>query len=101
MQKRGNPYRCYYCGKDEACTKDHFFPKSMSSPKDRRLIEILYPGVPNILLYSCKRCQRIKANYLPHEFLKRIEGINTYTHYEVQRINTAIKSLVKLLKDGK
>jgi hypothetical protein len=99
MKKRGNPYRCYYCGRDETCTKDHFFPKSMSSPKDRRIIEILYPGISNVLLYSCRRCQRIKANYLPHEFLRRINEINTYTPLEVQRINTAIRSLVKILKE--
>lgn len=99
MKVIGNPNKCYYCGRDEYCTKDHFFAKSkINNPKKRNMVSTLYPDCRNILLYACSLCQRVKAHLFPHEFLKRISHDSRYDQAQKQRIKRAVTSLIENLK---
>jgi hypothetical protein len=81
---RGNKYKCYYCGQEEKCTSDHFYPKSREG---------------RLKVYACKLCQRTKANMLPGEYMDYINNHVAIDKDVKIRITRAIKSLLKLTND--
>lgn len=85
---RGNKEKCYYCGRDEWCTKDHFFPKSASKSAD----------YINVLVYACSKCQRVKGSLMPDRFVLVVKNHSRYTTEEAIRIETAVVSLLEKLK---
>jgi hypothetical protein len=81
---KGNKWKCWYCGNEERCTKDHFYPKSK---KGRTMV------------YACAVCQGSKKSLHPLEWLKYIQGHVAITDEAKQRISNAVTSLHLQLKD--
>jgi len=81
MPVRGNKDKCYYCGKAEECTKDHFYPKSKGG---------------KYLVWACHLCQRHKSNLLPSEWLEKIERDRMPNEVK-KRISTAVNGLIERL----
>jgi 5-methylcytosine-specific restriction endonuclease McrA len=80
---KGNKNKCFYCGQEEECTKDHFFPKSKKG---------------RIMVYACQLCQGAKKDLLPMEFVKYIEN-HLAVRFEIkERIKIAVTSLLEILE---
>lgn len=75
---KGNKNKCYYCGQDELCTKDHFIPKSKKGC---------------ITVYACTLCQGSKGALMPLDWLNYILNHNSITKEKKKRIDTAVTSL--------
>jgi hypothetical protein len=81
MPVRGNQYKCYYCGTEEKCTKDHFYPKSKGG---------------KYLVWACHSCQRHKSNLLPLDWLEKIDRTRMPQDAK-DRIRTAVTTLIEIL----
>jgi len=77
---RGRPDKCWYCGQEEKCTKDHFYPKSKGG---------------NVTVYACRICQAAKGDLMPDKFVEYIEQHVLIKEEIKQRIHTAVYSLMK------
>lgn len=82
---RGSKNRCYYCGQEENCTADHFYPKSKGG---------------KLKVYACGLCQRTKANMTPDEFVEYIRDHVAIDTDSVVRITHAVRSLIRLINRG-
>jgi hypothetical protein len=78
---KGNIDICYYCGQEERCTVDHFYPKSKGG---------------KLKVYACRLCQRTKADMLPEQYINYIENHIAIDSDVKIRIITAIRSLLNL-----
>lgn len=78
---RGNRNKCYYCGQEEKCTSDHFYPKSKGG---------------KLKVYACGLCQRTKADMLPGQYMDYINKHIAINPEIKIRITNAIKSLLVL-----
>jgi len=85
MPVRGNQYKCYYCGTEEKCTKDHFYPKSKGG---------------KYLVWACRFCQSSKGNKMPINWLMYINNLNILTNEAKLQINKAVNSLIEVLPDN-
>ena len=56
---RGNRFKCWYCGNEERCTKDHFYPKSKGG---------------TVTVYACLICQYSKKDLHPLDWLDYIKS---------------------------
>ncbi len=77
---KGRPGKCWYCGQEEKCTKDHFYPKSKGG---------------TVTVYACKICQAAKGDSMPDKFAEYIEQHVLIKEEMKQRIHTAVHSLMK------
>lgn len=77
--KKGNPNKCWYCGEDEKCTKDHFYPKKFGG---------------TLIVYACKICQSAKGDLMPDEFVEYIKSNSLIKPRKKIRIITAIYTLM-------
>ncbi len=75
----GNKDKCFYCGTEEECTKDHVYPKSKGG---------------RLLVWACNICQHEKAGLLPHIWLNHLPYSFKYTNEQKARIKVAIESLI-------
>jgi len=75
---KGNKHKCYYCGNEEPCTKDHFYPKSKGG---------------RLCVYACGICQASKKDLHPLEWLRYIINHTAITDEAKQRIKTAVTTL--------
>lgn len=75
----GNKDKCFYCGREEVCTKDRVYPKSKGGM---------------LLVWACNNCQHTKAGLLPHIWLNRLPYSFRYTNKQKIRIKTAVESLI-------
>ncbi len=82
--KKGNPNKCWYCGQEEKCTKEHFYPKFKGG---------------NIIVYACKICQAAKGSLMPDEFVTYIEQHILIKEEKKERIRTAVYSLMAQTRD--
>lgn len=55
---RGNPDKCFYCGKVCRTTRDHFFPKSLGG---------------RLTVRCCRECNGEKANMTPPEWIEYLK----------------------------
>lgn len=83
---RGNKNKCYYCGVEEKCTKDHFIPKSRGG---------------NYTVYACSYCQETKLNLYPLNWIDIIKWEKLYDEQTIERIKRAVFSLYKLAAESK
>jgi len=77
---KGNKFKCWYCGQDEKCTKDHFLPKSKGG---------------RIIVYACRVCQGSKGDMIPLNWLQYIQSHKAISEEAKKRIETAIVSLIE------
>ncbi|MBA7539152.1 hypothetical protein ES705_31431 [subsurface metagenome] len=82
--KKGNPNKCWYCGQEEKCTKEHFYPKSMGG---------------SIIIYACRICQAAKGDLMPNKFVEYIEQHDLIREEKKQRIRTSVYSLMDHTRD--
>ena len=82
---RGSKNKCYYCGQDERCTADHFYPKSKGG---------------KLKVYACALCQRTKADLQPEQFIKYINNHVAISDESKIRITQSIRSLISLINRG-
>lgn len=78
MKTRGNPNKCYYCGHDEECTKDHFIPKSKRG---------------FLTVWCCRICQHSKGNMMPLVWLEYLDTHPLIDKQHLVRVKTAVTSL--------
>jgi hypothetical protein len=76
---KGNANKCWYCGQEEVCTKDHFVPRSKGG---------------KIKVYACRLCQRTKGHMMPLEWLEYITSHIVVRDDLKERIKTSILSLL-------
>jgi len=81
---KGRPDKCWYCGQEEKCTIDHFYPKSMGG---------------TVKVYACKICQAAKGNLMPDKFIEYIEQHTLIKDEKKERISTAVYSLMAQTRD--
>jgi 5-methylcytosine-specific restriction endonuclease McrA len=77
---KGNKFKCWYCGQDERCTKDHFYPKSHGG---------------TLTVYACSVCQGSKGDMPPIVWLKYIKNHRAISDEAKKRIETAVISLIE------
>jgi len=82
MKVKGIRDRCYYCAKQEKCTKDHFIPRSKGG---------------TLTAWACKKCQNTKKDLMPLDWLEIIHTIPEYKGKE-DRIKTSVLSLLEWIK---
>ena len=82
--KKGRPDKCWYCGQEEKCTVDHFYPKSIGG---------------TVKVYACKICQAAKGDLMPDEFVAYMNQHTLIKDEMKERINTAVYSLMDQTKD--
>ena len=79
---RGSRHKCYYCGHEEECTADHFYPKSKGG---------------RLKVYACGLCQRTKADMTPEQFVAYINNHVAIDPSARIRITHSIRSLISLI----
>jgi len=82
--KKGNPNKCWYCGQEEECTKEHFYPKSQGG---------------NIIVYACRICQAAKGDLMPDKFVMYMNQHILIKDEKKERISTAVFSLMAQTRD--
>ena len=82
---RGSKNKCYYCGHEEICTADHFYPKSKGG---------------RLKVYACGLCQRTKADLSPEQFVIYIKNHIAISDESKNRITRSVKSLISLINRG-
>ncbi|MDR3142926.1 MAG: HNH endonuclease [Tannerellaceae bacterium] len=91
MTTRGNRNKCYYCGKDEACTKDHVYPQSK--------LRKLHKNIETV--WSCRFCQALKADMMPLDFLSYVDSHPALTAEAKRRYHAVIKTLLDKITEDK
>ena len=79
---RGNKNKCYYCGQEEECTTDHFYPKSKGG---------------RLKVYACGLCQRTKKDMTPEQFINYMKNHVAIDETVKLRIIYSIRSLTSLI----
>jgi hypothetical protein len=83
--RRNSKNKCYYCGQEEKCTADHFYPKSKGG---------------RLKVYACKLCQRTKGDMTPEQFVTYINNHIAIDPGSRTRITYSIRSLISLINRG-
>jgi len=81
MLTRGQKGKCYYCGANEACTRDHVIPRSKGG---------------KYTVYACKVCQSTKANLMPLEWIEYLKKSPMYNKDAIARIERAVMPLLDI-----
>jgi len=75
---RGNPNKCYYCGHEEKCTKEHFIPKSK-----RGFLKV----------WACSVCQGSKGKMMPIEWVEYLRKHPLIDKAHVMLVKRSVDSL--------
>ncbi|MDR3188431.1 MAG: HNH endonuclease [Prevotellaceae bacterium] len=89
MKVYGRNDKCFYCGKEEACTKDHVFPRSKLHRQHK------YRDIA----WVCRFCNSLKGAMMPLDFLSYIESHPAITDEAKKRYRQAIVTLVKKIEE--
>jgi hypothetical protein len=84
MITRGNKDKCYYCGKEEVCTKDHVYPQSK--------LHKLHENIETV--WACKFCQALKSDTMPLDFLSYVNSHPCLTAEAKRRYHVSIETLL-------
>lgn len=85
MKVKGYSHRCYYCAKEERCTRDHFIPRSKGG---------------KLTVWACQKCQDTKKDLMPLEWLGIIHTISEYEG-KCERIKNSVLSLIEWMEINK
>jgi len=77
--KKGRQDKCWYCGQEEKCTKDHFYPKSTGG---------------RTIVYACRICQGAKGDLMPDKFIEYINQHDLISDEKKERVRIAVLSLM-------
>jgi hypothetical protein len=78
----GDKNICWYCGHQERCTKDHFYPQCLGG---------------KLKVYACCLCQGSKGRKTPIEWLQYLdshEAVNPKVASKIRKVVTALWSQI-------
>lgn len=78
----GDKNKCTYCGKEELCTRDHFFPKSRGG---------------RILVWACRECNYHKQNLMPKAWIDGVIYHGVWSKNKKERIINSVQELISEL----
>jgi hypothetical protein len=81
----GSKKTCWYCGHEERCTKDHFFPQSLGG---------------RLKVYACCLCQGAKGRKTPLEWMEYVKHHPAIERKIADRILIATRGLWEKIKKG-